>query len=351
MVQAGFEALAGLHLPGIVDSFVEPRVADELFGPHLCKTIAETLVYHTGISHITGTVAIVIGDIIIPQRAEVYLGVVLFLIYVCTPETIYVGTQLCCYIPRYNGSRVNHWTIAGQRVGERGVEQPALELIQIIAYVIYLRSVDVILVGRLHCDHKIASCSKIYRFACCEAVNLKQITTGDVACVVSKIILFKNLDSLVVNVYVIRNLVVAKIGSIEHQVHKTRCRIERQAKKFAHLRCHCIPEQRLVAVIGKERPALVLCISFSQELCRLIELYAIGFLCKSPGRITASPNLHILVADSVGTGNIYHCGIYIVGLAGYRFRPLSVNIDCRNVCLLHIYAALSIAEYSYNSKQ
>ena len=93
----------------------------------------------------------------------------------------------------------------------------------------------------------------------------------------------------------LRESVAAEIFVVHVYLYWKHCQCPRHADYFRKLHCHDIAEKRLVRIVGKENPLLVL--SEAEQADLLVELDLVRLLRHAPGRVSTS-------ADSV-LGHLY----------------------------------------------
>ena len=148
---------------------------------------------------------------------------------------------------------------------------------------------DDVVVGRLDGYSLPAAAVEVGQLTVQRARELKEVSARDVGSLQRHILLFGYLHPLPVHLHLVTYLIVAQVLAVEHHVGKLGRRHKGLPHLLAYEGCHGIAQQRLVAMVGQQSPALGFGMLLAQEPFLAIELQPIGLLGHPPCAVAPAP--------------------------------------------------------------
>ena len=145
-------------------------------------------------------------------------------------------------------------------------------------------------------------------------------------------VLLADIHAVRPHLHLVGDLVSAVVAVVEGEVNELGGGIEVHPQPLAHLAGYGVAHERLVAVVGEQRPFLCLGITLAKQLLLLVELELVGFLCQAPCSVASPAYLQRVVEGNVVVLiDIPHSGIDIGGLAVDASSVEGIDIDMREV--------------------
>ena len=321
-----------------IDKARKPRVGPHTLHPHLRAIVSH--VHHQlscGVTPSTiGSVIVVVGNIVVPQRSPIQQRIVLILVEIRAVEAVDIGRHLRGNVPVGERRGVHKPAITFILIGVIARNQGPLKLIHIIIDPRRLLGHNLIVVGAMDSDgHPIVrGCEAV---AVSKSVYLQQVSARDVRRLRKREVLLHHIHTMGSHIHLITNLIRAQVDAIELKIHKLGGWVERHAKEITHIRSDGVAHHGLICRVGQQRPALGLGVTFSQEFLLLLEFDAIRLLAQAPRRVASSAYLQtVVLGHLIVLIHIHHRGIHVSFFARHGLVAFRIDIDARQVGLTHI---------------
>ncbi len=237
---------------GILSLF-PPFVGLHTIKPILEITSSEIYISHQHSRHIsivTPARIIVKTKVKIPYRSQIKLVVALLFIKIYAVEEVGIGTYFIRKIPAHERSRVHILPVTLLRVIIVAACQSFLKLAHMVTYIIILTLIDYIRLRTMH--SYVIAIDRRFEIGLAGigiAVYLTEITARDICGCRNRLFLFIYFHTVLMNLHLVGNLIIALEIAVKIQVNKTSRRDKRQAKQSTHIIGQTIAKQQLFTAI------------------------------------------------------------------------------------------------------
>ena len=195
-------------------------------------------------------------QVIVPYGSGIYQAVGTLLVHKHLPYHVGVSIVFTGQEISEEGVEVKHLAITSLGISIVGCKDTVLHGIEVIADIIELFGLDVVLIGIIYRDRIAMTGSEVDGILRGIPIHLYQITSCDGEGICARIVHLHNVDSLLVQSYVVGKLVTSTVISIQNHIHAAAPGSERHAHPSAHLKSHIVANECFVTIIVDERPLL-----------------------------------------------------------------------------------------------